>query len=75
MRGPHLDGPGPVRNGTGGRACALNAVPLARMAAQSGLRRRRRPADPGWVSRAKRRQWRESDFAEGKKVLPECRRA
>ena len=21
----------------------------------------------------KRRQWRESDFAEGKKVLPECR--
>ena len=23
----------------------------------------------------KRRQWRESDFAEGKKVLPECRGA
>jgi hypothetical protein len=25
--------------------------------------------------RRKRRQWRESDFAAGKKVLPECRRA
>jgi len=52
---------------------ALNAT--ANQVEQRVLRSRRRPADPGWVSRAKRRQWSQCGFGAAEEALAECRRA